>query len=169
MTWMYIVFGLLYFIIMVWIIFRNVKDARNSAPNGKTFVKKFYKKLTDIEKALQTARASSFNTNIKGHSFKVAVRKDDGPKNLEYEIIPVYKSYCVYIDDEAVCRAHVLHINCKDKIYIEFSSSRKHAEVIDIVDSVHSQAEEILTNYYKKYFHVDKNSFFNNEGSKDSY
>lgn len=164
--WMYILMGIFFIIANTILITKNIKDERNSAPNGKTFVKKFYEKLTDIEKALQIAKVPSFDTNIKGYSFKVSVKKDDTPKGLEYETIPVYKSYCVYINNEAVCRAHILHINCKDKIYIEFSSTRKYAEVIDIVNNVHNQAKEILTENNKKYFNTDKDSFFYNKSSE---
>jgi hypothetical protein len=141
-------------------IIKNIKDYRNSAPYGKRFIKRFYDKLTSIDRALHIADAPSFVTAVNSKTFKVTVRKDETPKGLEFETIPVYKSYCVYIDGEAVCRAHVLHINSKNKIYIEFSSKRKYSEVIEIVDSVYVMAKEILTEDTKKWLSTDKRSFY---------
>lgn len=161
MAWLYILLGLFYCIFIVWLIIKDIKDVRNSMPHGKTFTKKFYKKLTDISKAIEIAKVPGLVSKLKGLDFSINVVKDDVPKGLMYETIPAYKSYCVYIDNEAVCRAHILHIEYKDTIYLEFSSKRHYKEIIEIVENVYAQAEEILAEYNKKIFNTDSHSFYN--------
>jgi hypothetical protein len=140
---------------------KDIKDTRNSMPHGKTFTKKFYKKLTDISKAEEIAKVPGFVSKLKGLDFSVNVVKDDVPKGLMYETIPAYKSYCIYIDNEAVCRAHSLHIEYKDMVYLEFSSKRPYKEIVEIVENVYTQAEEILAEHNKKIFNTDSHSFYN--------
>lgn len=162
-NWLYLLMGIFCIVITIVVLVKDIKEARNTAPHGKTFTKKFYEKLVEIHKAGEVTGAPGFISKVKGLSFTVNIVKDEVPKGLEYETIPIYKSYCVYVDNEAVCRAHILQIDFKDKIYLEFSSKRKYAEVIEIVESVYTQAKEALAEYNKKWYNADKQSFFYNK------
>jgi hypothetical protein len=74
----------------------------------------------------------------------------------------MYKSYAVYIDDELVCRVHVIHKDCKDKVfYVEFSSRRKRDEVIDIVKKAQKVANEYNHEHAVQWFSkYDSKSFY---------
>ena len=166
MNWLYVLPYIIITIIYIVCISRSIIKYKNSAPHGTTFTKKFLAKLVNIDRALYWAEVPSFSTWVNGQNFNVTVRKDETPKGLEYESISAYKSYCAYIDNEAVCRVHILHVNCKDTIYLEFSSKRKYDEIIEIINNVYTQAENILTEHDKKWFNTDRRSFYNTNNVK---
>ena len=132
--------------------------------------------LDDIETALTNSKeeyleafiGDNFQFNVK-FRFNVKVEKETPYIGLEYETIPMYKSYAVYIDDEIVCRAHVIRQLSKDHTFLEFSSKRKSDEVIDIVKKADKVARELnherVVKWFSKY---DSKSFYSevSDGNK---
>ena len=141
-------------------IIRDVKAERRRAPDGKVFVKEFSEKLIYIQKALSNSNKDNFVIEKLHHSFNVNVVKEEVPEGLEYSTIPVHKSYCAYINDEPVCRVHVIHVNCKDKYYLDFSRKRPYKEAIEILETAYSSAKALRKEYYKDMF-KEPTSFYN--------
>lgn len=137
--------------ILFWLFYviREIKIARNSAPNGKTFIKRFHEKIVGLLKVQQVNHIEHLNLKINNElSFVVKVIKEVVPPGLQYETIPMYESYCVYINGEAVCRVHVIEVHFKKKAYLEFSSKRKTNEIVDIIESTYNNYKKDLDNYY---------------------
>ena len=135
----------------------DIKSVRRQPPYGKVFVRDFMEMIQDIETALTNSKKEYLEAFISGNfKFKVKVEKEIIHIGLEYETIPMYHSHAIYIDDELVCRAHVIDHNCKKHNFIEFSSRRKRDEVIDIVKKAHKVANEYnhenITNWFSKYY-----------------
>ena len=154
-----VIFSFLYMLIT------DIKVARRQAPNGKVFIRDFMEMIDDIETALTDSKKEYLEAFISGNfKFNVRVTKEVPYVGLEYETIPMYKSHAIYIDDELVCRVHVIHKNCKDTTFIEFSSRRKRDEVIDIVKKAQKVANEYnhenITKWFSKY---DSKSFYSEE------
>lgn len=143
----------------------EIKASRRQAPDGKVFVKDFMEMIDDIETALTDSKKDYLEAFVSGNfKFKVRVNKEVPYTGLEYETIPMYKSHAIYIDDELVCRVHVIHPYYKDKVFIEFSSRRKIEEVIDIVKRAQKVANEYnhehAVNWFSKY---DSKSFYSED------
>lgn len=140
----------------------EIKASRRQAPDGAVFVRDFMGMVNDIETALTDSKKDYLEAFVSGNfKFKVRVNKEVPYVGLEYETIPMYKSHAIYIDDELVCRVHVIHKYYKDKTFVEFSSKRKRDEVIDIVKKAHKVAKEHnyenITKWFSKY---DSKSFY---------
>ena len=134
---------------------KEIKEFRNSVPNGKAFVKKFYNKVISINIAQQVLELPNI------------VSQEMVPEGLEYKTIPKYKSFCIYIEDEAVCRVHILEVNYKNKICFDFSSKRPRCEIIEIIDEAYLIAEKELKEFNKKYYNINKNSFYSDTERND--
>lgn len=151
-------------------VITDIKASRRQAPYGKVFIRDFMEMIDDIETALTDTRKEYLEAFVTGNfKFKVRVEKETPYIGLEYETIPMYKSYAVYIDDEIVCRAHVIRQLSKDHTFLEFSSKRKRDEVIDIVKKADKVARELnherVVKWFSKY---DSKSFYSevSDGNK---
>lgn len=147
---------------MLYTIIRDIKAFRRRAPDGEVFVKDFIEMIGDIETALTNSKKDYLEAFISGNfKFKVRVNKEVPYAGLEYETIPMYRSHAIYIDDELVCRVHVIHKDSKDTAFVEFSSRRKRDEVIDIIKKAQKVANEYnhehAVNWLSKY---DSKSFY---------
>lgn len=154
--------GLTVLILIIGDIKKEVKLWRNQIPDGKDFVNKFNTVVSDI------AYACSDDTTplpcwVNGIMFKVYAKKINN-SHLNYN--QMYKCFEVWVNGELVCREHIIHKNCKDYIYFEFTDKRKKEEIVDIVNEAHKPAREIidkkksetpwLNNMYKSYFKENK-------------
>ena len=161
-----LILGIVLSLIMVICLFaiavKEYKNHVNSMPNGKNFVKNFVSKIDTIQRV--TDNSNSITVTVKGRGFNVSAKKDDNPKGLEYETIPVYRSTCIYIDDEPVCRMHNLHLSFKDNYYLEFSSKRRCKEVIEITEEAFKIADQIRDEQIKTYVgsYLSTKSFYDN-------
>ena len=153
-----------FIIIFIASIIRDIKLERRRAPDGKVFIKDFSEKLIDIQRALSSSNKDNFVVEKLHHSFNVNVVKDEGPEGLEYNTIPVHKSYCAYINNEPVCRVHVIHVNCRDKYYLDFSRKRPYKEAIEILEAAYNSAKVIRKEYYKDMF-KEPTSFYTTESN----
>jgi hypothetical protein len=150
---------------MLYMAVRDIKAVRRQAPDGKIFIRDFMEMIDDIETALIDSKKDYLEAFVSGNfKFKVRVNKEFPYVGLEYETIPMYKSHAIYIDDELVCRVHIIHKYYKDKFFVEFSSRRKREEIIDIVKRAQKVANEYnhenITNWFSKY---DSKSFYTEE------
>ena len=121
----------------------EIKACSNKAPYGKTFIKKFCRKINMIQKVQKRDKLTFVPSVIHDRMFKVSILDDSNPSGLEYKTIPRYLSKTVYINDEPVCRLHKFN----DKESIEFSSDRKYNEIISIVDEAYNNAEKAESDY----------------------
>lgn len=143
---------------------KDVKKYRRTPPDGKVFIKTFYDTITDIYLGQTRVKTEYFTSTVNGITFNVNVKKDETPAGLKYETIPLHKSYCAYINNEAVCRVHILQVNCKDKIYLDFSAKRKCTEIVEIIEGALPAAKAANKQYYKDTgFYSDKTSFYSVE------
>ena len=165
-----IVIILLTIICFTAMIVKEVRQSNRQAPYGKVFVRDFMEMVDDIETAILDSKIEYISVVIGGlFEFKVRIDKETPYQGLEYETIPMYRSHAIYIDDELVCRAHVLDIHCKKRAFIEFSSKRKREEVIDILKSAHVVAKEYNRKNISKWFSkYDSKSFYNYSSSEDA-
>ena len=157
-------------VFVLYMILGDIKECRRKAPYGKVFVRDFMEMIDDIETAIIHSNKEYIDTFINGNfKFKVKVKKELPYTGLEFVTIPMYKSYAVYIDDEIVCRAHIIRQLSKDHTFLEFSSNRKMDEVIDIVKKAYKVAREYnherINNWFSKY---DSKSFYSeiSDGNK---
>lgn len=152
---------------MMYMVVGDIKEVRRKAPYGKVFVRDFMEMIDDIETATTHSNKKYIEAFITSDfKFKVKVEKELPYTGLEFVTIPMYKSYAVYIDDEIVCRAHIIRQLSKDHTFLEFSSNRKMEEVIDIVKKAHKVAREynhdIVTKLFNKY---DSKSFYSGDSN----
>jgi len=164
-TWCIVMLIFITAIGMTCMITKDVKAWRRKAPDGKVFVRDFMQMIEDIETALTHSKKDNVEATISGNfKFKVRVSKEVPYVGLEFETIPMYKSHGVYINDELVCRAHIIRGYCKNNIFIEFSSKRKRDEVIDIIKRAQKVANEYIyenaVNWISKY---DSKSFYSED------
>ena len=107
-------------------------------------------------------------TNGMKFDIRVAEYKQIG---LEYSSIPMYKCFDVYINEELVCRQHIIKELSKDKVWFEFSSQRKRDEIINIIKEADEPAKEFLKKnnkeLYEKLGLVSK-SFFTEFNSSEN-
>ena len=161
MTYWYdymIVFLLITTFIVVMI--KDIKNTRNSIPDGKAFIKKFDNFIYTIQRAQEIGNIESVWTYKNNLTFKVRVERINTPKGFKYT--PVYKGYSVYINDELVCIEHIFHI-WKDKICLDFSDKRNTKEIIDIVNGAYIEAKEIIDKDFDDYWkkkHPPEESFY---------
>lgn len=147
---------------LIYLIF-EIKNFVNRKPDGSRFIKKFVHKIDVIYDAIENSEESSIAITVNNHIFQVTVKKDNNPKSLSYSSIPMYKSMCVYINEEPVCRIHKVHADLKDKNYLEFSSKRKYIEIIEIVEEAYVSASAIRKEQIKTFVGItDSTSFYNN-------
>jgi hypothetical protein len=89
---------------------------------------------------------------------------------LEYSSIPKYKCYDVYINEELVCREHIIRELSTDKIWFEFSSRRERDEIITIIKEADTPSKEISKQsnkeLYQKLGLVSKSFFEFNDTEK---
>ena len=150
-------------------IIRDIKQSRRMAPYGKVFKKEFAEIIDNIYRAQLYSKNEHMPVFTNGMKFdiRVAEYKQVG---LEYSSIPMYKCFDVYINEELVCRQHIIKELSKDKVWFEFSSQRKRDEIIDIIKEADAPAKEFLKKnnkeLYEKLGLVSKSFFeysFNND------
>ena len=158
--WCVAVFGII--CIICWI-------TRRKAPNGKVFKREFAEIVDNIYRAQNYSKNEHMSVFTNGMKFdiRVAEYKQIG---LEYSSIPMYKCFDVYINEELVCREHIIKELSKDKVWFEFSSKRQRDEIIDIIKEANEPAKEFLKKnnkeLYEKLGLVSKSFFeysFNND------
>lgn len=146
----------------------TVKEANRKAPYGKVFVKEFIDMVDDINTAIIHNSLPCIAVNVHRHSFKVNIKSEVPYNGLQYETIPVYKSYAIYIDDEIVCRCHHIQHGYKDHHFIEFSSKREIDEVIEIIKEAYIEAKEHNHDYMRKLFSkFNSKSFYQDYSSSE--
>ena len=145
-------------VIIFWVSFtiKDIKKMRRQPPDGKVFIKEFVETVKDIYDGIVNSRIDKnvdfITSHVNKHTFRVRVEKQAPYDGLEFETIPMYKNYTIYIDDEVVCRVHFIHKDCKDKPFIEFSSKRDRDEVIEILRCAHVVANEINHEWTRQLF-----------------
>ena len=162
MNWYGFSITLILLIIYIILFIKQTKRIRNSPPNGKTFIKKFYKIINDIYGAQDIDKCDYINAKIDDKfNFRVNIVRDNTLGPLENINIKVYESFSIYINDEIVCREHILNVlNGKAGIYFEFTRDRDQQEVVDIIKAAHISAIKIINEGIKKYINPSKNSFY---------
>lgn len=142
----------------------EIRKYRRQAPNGKVFTRKFSDLISAICRASEYDKAkSSLETVVNNKTFKVQVLTELTCKSLKYDTIPTYKSYLIYINEELVCREHILSLDYKEeKVYFEFSFKRELNEIVEIITSAAMEAKKINTAHFNKLLNSDKQSFFIN-------
>lgn len=166
--WCVAIFGIT--CILCWIIatIKSVRESNRMAPYGKVFKKEFAEIIDNIYRAQLYSKNEHMPVFTNGMKFdiRVAEYKQVG---LEYSSIPMYKCFDIYINEELVCREHILRELSKDKVWFEFSSQRKRDEIINIIKEADEPAKEFLKKnnkeLYKKLGLVSKSFFeysFNN-------
>ena len=156
-------------IIFIESIVRDIKRARRQPPYGKVFKEEFKKIIDDIYRAQLVSKHTAINCRDVDGRFmvRVAEYKQIG---LEYSSIPMYKCYDVYINEELVCREHIIRELSKDKIWFEFSSKRERDEIITLVKAAHVCAKECLELNSKEYYEklgLVRKSFFEYSNTED--
>jgi hypothetical protein len=156
-------------IIFIDSIVRDIKRARRQSPYGKVFKKEFAEIIDNIYRAQLISKHTAMNCRDVDGRFMVRVTEYK-PEGLEYSTIPMYRCYDVYINDELVCREHIIRELSKDKIWFEFSSKRERDEIITLVKAAHVCAKECLElnskEFYEKLGLVSK-SFFEYSNTED--
>ena len=150
-------------------VVRDVKEMRRQPPYGKVFKKDFKQIINDIYRAQLVSQHSAMNCRDVDGKFMVRVAEYK-PEGLEYPTIPMYRCYDVYINDELVCKEHVIKEYSRDKVWFEFSGKRERDEIITLVKSAHKPAKECLElnnkEFYEKLGLVSK-SFFDYSSTED--
>lgn len=160
----YIVLILTIAMAMVYIIsiIKDIKRARRSAPYGKVFKKEFAEIIDNIYRAQKISKNEYISAFVNNVRFKVEV-DEYKPMGLEYSTIPMYKCFGIYINEELVCREHIIKELSKDKVWFEFSSQRERDEIIAIINSANEHAKEIIQKSNKEMYErlgLTSKSFF---------
>lgn len=137
------ILGIILYTYMIISSIRDAKKARRTPPNGKVFIKEFISIIDDLIHTQEFAKVESIWALKERMTFKVRVEEEIMQKGLQFETIPRYKSYLIYINDEPVLREHIIDINYKKVTNFEFSSKRDKLEVVDIITEAHKQTKEI--------------------------
>lgn len=147
--WCAVIFGIICIICWIIGIIKEVRASRRMAPYGKVFKKEFAEIIDNIYKAQNYSKNEHMPVFTNGMKFdiRVAEYKQIG---LEYSTIPMYKYFDIYINEELVCREHIIKEFSKDKVWFEFSSKRKRDEIINIIKEADAPAKEILNKGYKE-------------------
>jgi hypothetical protein len=96
------------------------------------------------------------------YQFRVKAVEEENRECLDYPGSQVYRSHAIYINDELVCRVHLLGRWNNNSILVEFSSNRNKDEVIDIVNKAHKQATQYIKEKNDNLFDKkDSKSFYN--------
>ena len=142
-----ITFGIIMLILTFKGIKRDIKAARNEIPYGKDFKKEFSKVVEDVAHAYGLNNNVAIPCWVNGVMFKVIVKKID-TNHLNYS--QMYKCYYISINEELVCKEHIIHNNCKDHIYFEFTDKRDTKEIVEIIREAQKPAKEIHHNRVKE-------------------
>lgn len=147
--WCVAIFGIICIICWIIGIIKEVRASRRMAPYGKVFKKEFAEIVDNIYKAQNYSKNEHMPVFTNGMKFdiRVAEYKQIG---LEYSTIPMYKYFDIYINEELVCREHIIKEFSKDKVWFEFSSQRKRDEIINIIKEANISAKEFLDKGYKE-------------------
>ena len=169
LDWGLLVAGSLMIIAMIYSAVQDAKEARRAAPYGKVFKKEFSEIIDNIYKAQQISKNEHMTAFVNNVMFKVEV-DEYKPMGLEYSSIPMYRCYDVYINEELVCRQHIIKELSKDKIWFEFSSQRKRDEIINIIKEADEPAKEFLKKNNKELYKklgIESKSFFEYSNTED--
>lgn len=167
--WCVAIFSITCIICWIIVIIKEVRASRRMAPYGKVFKREFAEIIDNIYRAQLYSKNEHMSvfTNDMKFDIRVAEYKQIG---LEYSTIPMYKCFDIYINEELVCRQHIIKELSKDKVWFEFSSQRKRDEIIDIIKEADEPTKEILKQsnkeLYEKLGLVSKSFFeysFNND------
>lgn len=135
-------------VVIFWIVCftKEIRKYRRKVPDGKVFIKEFVEMVQDTQTAvlylMLDKKIDYIDINIKEHNFKVSIKSEASYEGLTYSTIPMYMSCGIYIDDEIVCRLHIINDYLKKRNFIEFSSKRNIDEVLEILKGAHSIAKE---------------------------
>ena len=66
----------------------EIKTCANRAPYGKTFIKKFCRKIHMIQKVQRRDKLTFVPSVLHDRMFKVSILDDANPEGLEYKTIP---------------------------------------------------------------------------------
>lgn len=167
--WCLAIFNIIFIACVIISVIKDIRAVQRSAPYGKVFKKEFSEIIEDIFKAQKISDQTHIPAFVNNILFKVVV-DEYKPSGLEYSTIPMYKCYDIYINEEIVCREHIIRENCKDKIWFEFSRKRDRDEIITLVKAAYEPAKEILQKNNKELYErlgfVSK-SFFGFSSSED--
>ena len=126
------------------VIVKGIKASRNSIPEGKAFIKEFSKIIENIYLAHKLHNLKSTDVVLNNKVFKVSVERVFEYEGFKYSTIPMYESYLICINDEPVCRKHIIRPEYKTKVFLEFSDKRKINEIVDILKAYNITAKNIL-------------------------
>ena len=147
-------------------VIKDIKETNNKAPNGKKFIKKFDEIVDDIHTAQIKSKVQEMWATKNNKTFKVRVEHKPSDS---MDFTTRYKLNNIYINDELVCKEHILKVYSKDIVTFEFSHKRDIDEIVDIVTIAHKQAKEIIDEYYKEMLNISKEtkSFYSYSNSED--
>ena len=159
-------FGVTFICCIIASTIMDIRITNNKAPNGKKFIKKFDEIVDDIHTAQIKGKVQEMWATKNNKTFKVRVEHISSDS---MDFTTRYKLNNIYINDELVCKEHILKVGLKDIITFEFSHKREIDEIVDIVTSAHKQAKEIIDEYYKEIFNINKEtkSFYSYNSSED--
>ena len=165
-----IIVGILMLILYTSYIVKDVKKMRREAPYGKVFKREFANTIDKLHRAYSRSKNEPIHIIVNSKDFKVKA-EEYAPKGLQYSSIPMYKCYDVYINDELVCKEHIIRDDSKDKVWFEFSGNRKRDEIIDIINATKDSVNEILKQSNKEMYKrlgLSEKSFFDYSFNNDT-
>lgn len=131
-------------LVYIIVIARFIETSRNSIPEGKAFIKEFSKIIENIYLAHKLHNLKSADVVLNNKVFKVSVERVFEYEGFRYSTIPMYESYLICINDEPVCRKHIIRPEYKTKVFLEFSNKREISEIIDIIKAYNITAKNLL-------------------------
>jgi hypothetical protein len=166
----FIIFSSLYVCIYSTVLF--------CSSNKQQISKRLFKKVLYIyhviNKGCLPKETDFITVSNKGAQFRVSVsfKEIAEAKSLNSSSHSVYRFYNVFINDELVCRLHILE--SKDNILsqhlIEMSDTRKEAEIAELIKLAYKSSKQVQKKYYKNVtftsLDLDKKSSFYDLSSK---
>lgn len=152
----FLICGVGFIISIIVCIISDCRRTSQQPPNGKKFKEKFITMVKQIYSAQIDSKTPYLAvTTPNGYRFDVKVVKESLVNGVKCSESP-YKSYGIYIDEQLVCRVHILTDRSTLHTHIEFTMNRYIEEIIEIVSIADKQADKIIEEYYHNKFH--KNS-----------
>ena len=147
-------------LIMGFIIF-TIFCGQNS--DSRRFGKRMYKKLCTIASAISYSKKDCLEITSMGEKFFVRVADEKVAPGIKYTTIPVYTCKNVYINDELVCKVHVLTGLFQKSYCTEYSHQREETEIDHLIKCAHKTAKQIDKDYWKDWLkrQENKKTFYN--------
>ena len=149
MGWVYLASIIVIFLIMLHITLSY------SDSSGQGFGRHIYKKVCEIENATSQSNEDSLKFINKNKQFTIQIKKEAAP-GLRYETIPAYFCKNIYINDELVCKIHVLDGLFRKKYSTEFSSKREETEILGLLNIAYKYAKRLNRESWQEF--LDKQS-----------